>query len=182
VLWARAAKGADSVVAMMEKFSGREWRRSEWDIQTCSEGKTGLARAFATRRSALGSATHRRLGLDSLEELVHMGGSTLRLLENLDDGLAVLAVVGSLDGSAVNLSNLLLERKRVSGGLDTLCEGTRTHLESVANTENGNAVGEHIRVDVRSVGVVDGVGGSREDNPWSATALSALEVCERSCR
>lgn len=42
-----------------------------------------------------------------LEQLVHVGRRTLRLLDDRDDSLTILSVVGSLNLGAVEVSNLL---------------------------------------------------------------------------
>ena len=105
-----------------------------------------------------------------------MRGGSLRLLENRDDRLAVLAVVGSLDSRAKGLTNLLwagAERESRNGGRSS---GTPAHLETVADAEDGNAVGEHVRINVGSIAVVDGVGRAGEDDSCAPREIGRAHV------
>lgn len=101
--------------------------------------------------------THRKVTLDTLEEQVYMGADLssasilciLRVVpDDVDDRLAVLSVIGRLDGST-----------KVSRHL----------LETIANSQDGDLVDGLVkdgRIDSGRILVVDRVRGTGEDDAW----------------
>lgn len=81
-----------------------------------------------------------RLHLNTLEQCILI---LLASLDNLDLGVTVLPVGVSIDGAAVDTGDL---------------------LETIADTEDGNAEGEDVGVDVRSVRSVNRVRGAGKDD------------------
>lgn len=122
---------------MIEKSFGNEQSLSECDIQTCDR--------VSHRGQRWTGQTCRHVLCDAIEELVHVRRA-VGVLDDGDDGPAVLAVVGRLDLCTVEVAEL---------------------LEAVTDAKHRDTCLEHSRINSRCIRVVDRVRRAREDDAWS---------------
>lgn len=124
----------------------------------------------------------RRLVRDAFEKLVEVSRSVGRLAEDFDDRLAVFPVVRSLDARAKVVGGFLrtLPGSALSLSLHSRSAGC-THLETVADSEDGDAGVVNGRVNPRRILLVNRERRARQNDACASRGISAC--CKgTSCR